>query len=162
MSRSRRRFAACSGSVEGFPRRLGRAGRTYAFSAGTDPELSNDDYVSRIREILGEQGLMRLAEFQRLSEARGAAAKVAAALAFSEAPLAGDQAQRLAELMMNTARTPGTNRIGALDWDEIVQQAPMVLSAPQLEALATLRAEEERQRARTRSAPRPKTGGPGK
>ncbi len=140
----------------------GPRGESYALSAGNEPELSNDDYLSRLRRIVGEPGITRLPEFQRLNEARAAAAKVAGALAFSDAPLAGDQALRLAELMMNTARTPGTNRIGALDWDEIVRQAPAVLSATQMEALATLRADEDRRRASARSVSAPTGGGLGK
>lgn len=140
----------------------GPRGETYSFPAGTEPELSSGDHMSRLQEILGDHGISRLMEFQRLGEARSTAAKVAGALAFSDSPLAGDQAQRLAELMMSTARTPGSSRIGALDWDEIVRLAPAVLSAPQLEALATLRADEDRRRASARSAPMPATGGPGK
>jgi RNA polymerase sigma factor (sigma-70 family) len=140
----------------------GPRGETYSFPAGMNPSESGDAHLARLREIIGDSGVARLPEFQRLQEARSTAAKVAGALVFSDAPLAGDQAQRLAELMMNTARTPGSNRIGALDWDEIVRQAPAVLSGPQLEALATLRADEERRRTSARSAPASTAGGLGK
>lgn len=141
---------------------FGPRGEVYSFSAGEGGGLSHGDYLSRLKETLGEHGANRLMEFQRSRDARAAAAKVAAELVFSDATLAGDQAQRLAEIMMSSTRTAGTNRGGALDWDEVIRRAPAVLSPVQLEALAAWRAEEERRNAGTRSAPTPRSGGPGK
>lgn len=129
----------------------GPRGEAYAFNTGTN--LPMEAFEPRLRELLGEDGYALLGEFMRLNEARSAVAQVASAMAFSDTPVSSLQAQRLAGVMMDTARTPGSTRVGRLDWNEITARAPTVLSPPQMEALAVVRAENERQRASRISYP---------
>jgi len=130
---------------------FGPRGEVYSFYTGRN--MDADAFTARQREILGEAGYARLPEFLRMNEARGATAKLASALAFSETPVSSDQAQRLAGLMMDTARNAETNRVDPLNWEVIVERAQGVLTPPQLAVLAEVRADEDRRRANMRSVP---------
>ncbi len=136
---------------------FGPGGEVYSFYTGMD--IGADTFTARQKEILGETGYARLPEFHRMNEARGATAKLASALAFTETPVSSEQAQRLAGLMMDSARNADTNRVDPLKWDVIMERASGVLTPPQLAALAEVRSDEERRRANMRSVPMRSTKG---
>lgn len=145
--------------VEAFCRVMGRGsalgayagpqGKMVSFLAGTDMPLA--DLTKEVQKIIGEENMARLPEYFRRRDARTLAAQWASAVALSDTPASGAQAQGLVQLMMETAMPPGSGKVGKFDWDTIMMRAPALLSAPQVHALGAVRAAAQRTAASTQT-----------
>ncbi|MFT3783895.1 MAG: hypothetical protein QM790_17935 [Nibricoccus sp.] len=86
------------------------------------------------KELLGEDGLKQLQEYERSLPARQFAASVAEHLYFTDSPLSAKQAEQLTELL---ARNNEPFRNGqpfdmeATDWPKVIEQMQPILSPPQ-------------------------------
>jgi RNA polymerase sigma factor (sigma-70 family) len=96
---------------------------------------------SRLRDLLGEDGLRKCQEFGLMIPARELTAQVAGALSFTETPLTAAQSAQLVLIIAGSRSDPSVSQAGSYAWDAVVAQAQGLLSAPQLVALTNARAQ---------------------
>jgi RNA polymerase sigma factor (sigma-70 family) len=96
----------------------------------------------RLPEMIGEERMQKFWELAMQSEARDTVVKVAGALYFTETPLSPQQSDEVVRLMVahRSLQRGGNSKY---EWDAIVAKAGDVLSAPQIEVLAGLRAQDQ-------------------
>jgi hypothetical protein len=100
---------------------------------------------SRLRDLLGEEGLRKSQEFAMLIPARELTAHVAGALCFTETPLTAAQSAQLVQIIARSRADPSVSQASPYDWDVVVAQAQGLLSAPQRVALVNARAQAAKQ-----------------
>jgi RNA polymerase sigma factor (sigma-70 family) len=113
-------------------------------------EIPEDERTSGMRDVLGDSGLQRLYQYSLQVPGRRLATDVASALYFTETPLRPDQAEKLVAIAAES-RLP---RSAWHDWDKLMAKSQGVLSAPQLEVLAGIRATEQFSQVLTRATER--------
>ena len=100
---------------------------------------------SRLRDLLGEEGLRKSQEFAMLIPARELTAHVAGALCFTETPLTATQSAQLVQIIARSRADSSVTQASSYNWDTVVAQAQGLLSAPQLVALVNARAQAAKQ-----------------
>ena len=133
---------------------LMRANRAIAPSLGSDgkilflptgDDMSTGKVDSRLRDLLGDDGLRKCQEFGLLIPARELTAQVAGALCFTVTPLTAEQSAQLVQIIARSQSNASVSQAGTYDWDAVVAKAQGLLSAPQLVALANARAQAAEQ-----------------
>jgi hypothetical protein len=133
---------------------LMRANRAIAPNLGSDGKIlflptgesmSTGKIDSRLRDLLGDEGLRKCQEFGLLIPARELTAQVAGALCFTETPLTAEQSAQLVQIIARNQSNASVSQAGTYDWDAVVAQTRGLLSAPQLVALANARAQAAEQ-----------------
>jgi RNA polymerase sigma factor (sigma-70 family) len=142
-------FCRVLGRTSTLGAQVGAQGRMVTFMAGADASLG--ELNAEMPKILGEENMARLSEYFRRRDARTLAAQWASAVALSDTPASGVQAQALVQLMMETAMPPGSSKVGKFDWEMIMARAPALLSAPQVQALGAVRVAAQRTAASTQT-----------
>ena len=127
-----------SGSASGFP--FGPAGQYLMLRTG--PDVSFEERRNQLRELLGEERAKQFQGHIARENAIGHTAAFAAAMAFTDTPLAADQTSTLAEVLA-AARVKGPGiRTMEYNWEAALAKAKDFLSEPQLAGLARLAARE--------------------
>jgi hypothetical protein len=136
-------FQALMRANRGIAPRLLSAGKIFTLPAGDG--MSTGKVDSRLRDLLGADGLRKCQAFGLLIPARELTAQVAGALCFTETPLTAEQSAQLVQIIAGSRSDPSVSQAGPYDWDAVVVKAQSLLSAPQLRALANARAQAAEQ-----------------
>jgi RNA polymerase sigma factor (sigma-70 family) len=133
------------GNMIGFP--FGPGGKILVLAV--EAEAPREQLRDRLRTLLSEEGLRQYDEFGASTTARETVERLASAQVFSDAPLLPAQANELTQVVANAWTKPSGPKAQArvLDWNVVTDRAQGFLSAPQLRALADIRAQEDAQRA---------------
>ena len=117
-------------------------GGSVSFNFATNRN-SLTEQETQLREILGEDNYAQYTEYSRTGGARQYTTELAAALYYTDSALTAEQTKRV-ELILaqNDASYRADKFVGynLIDWDQVMAQAPGVLSARQLEAMNGIRA----------------------
>ena len=116
----------------------GPAGSADAQAAAKLMQQAKQGFQHAATDLLGPDGYGQLATFERARPMRGVVDDVAGSLATSSSPLTPDQANQLTQLLAGASASYAKGRTATLspiDWDQVLQQAPGVLSPPQVASL---------------------------
>jgi RNA polymerase sigma factor (sigma-70 family) len=118
-----------------------------SLSLVSDDSLGGNDAGAKLTAALGEEGIPKYMEFARVAQARDLAVKMAGALYFTDTPLTPPQADRLGQIIADKRNAARGWQPQLYDWDAITAEAAGILSPPQLQILAGLRAKDRFQQA---------------
>lgn len=116
-------------------------GRSVTLRYGDDG--SPPDFAATFDRLLGSDAMRRWDALQSRLAGRYLAREMASALYFADTPLTPQQAESLIEIVAQTNPPKQVTGMVPLAWSEIAAKAEGLLSPPQLEVLAGLRAKGE-------------------
>ncbi len=151
------RFLELMSKTSGLLMPFGPGGRQLEFS------LSDEDWTKTfgadLDNVLGSHGGAKLQQYQRSMKARDDVASLASSLAFSEAPMTGEQAAALtAAFVAHSETTPGKGQ-PVIDWPALRQAAQAILAPSQLASFAVLENELITRQKQMITVPPPPTKG---
>ncbi len=99
----------------------------------------NQRQEDNLRALLGAEGVQQLQTYERTLPLRNVANTLADSVYFTDTPLTPKQADQLTQVVVESmSMPPGSNTLGAINWEKVLAKAPTVLTPVQLEALSTM------------------------
>jgi RNA polymerase sigma factor (sigma-70 family) len=118
------------------------SGESVGFNFATNRN-SFTEQETQLRDILGEDNYAQYTEYSRTGGARQYTTELAAALYYTDSALTAEQTKQVELILAQNDATYRADKVAGynlIDWDQVMAQAPGVLSARQLEAMNGIRA----------------------
>jgi hypothetical protein len=103
--------------------------------------ITEDEYTAAQRQLLGDDGVKQLKEYEVTQPARDAVRGLAATAVSMGLPLTPQQAGQLTQAIIAQADRPDPGAWAtpeSVDWDRVEAQAQLILTAPQLALFRTV------------------------